>query len=243
VLPSVDVLGLVALETLKVSVPTLFEAARGTVTTQVCNDRLDSWSKHLITHIRMAVEVTGRDNVDASESYVVMSNHQSHLDIPVLFQAVGVPLRMVAKTELFKIPVMSRAMRVAGFVEVDRRDRQRAIESLRAVREQLNQSLSIWIAPEGTRSRTGRLASFKKVGFHMALDLGLRILPVTINGTRNALPADGLHVTRDQRIEVIVGRPIDAPSFGPDRRDELVATVRAAIHENLWPEYQGADPE
>jgi 1-acyl-sn-glycerol-3-phosphate acyltransferase len=222
-------------------VPTLFEAAFGTVTTQVCNDRLDSWSKHLIAHVRMSVDVSGRDNVAPGESYVVMSNHQSHLDIPVLFQSVGVPLRMVAKTELFKIPVMSHAMRVAGFVEVDRRDRQRAIQSLRAVREQLNQSLSIWIAPEGTRSRTGRLGSFKKGGFHMAVDLGLRILPVTINGTRNALPAHGLHVTRDQRIEVIVGAPIDAPSFGADRRADLVASVRAAIEKNLWPEYQGGD--
>jgi 1-acyl-sn-glycerol-3-phosphate acyltransferase len=232
VLPSFDVLSLVAFETLRVSVPTLLEVPFGLVTVDVCNERLDQWSRNIVAHAKIDLRIEGAENIRADESFIVMSNHQSHFDIPVLFQALKVPLRMVAKKELYKIPVMSHAMRVAGFVELDRSNRQAAINQLRRVGSELHQSISLWIAPEGTRSLDGRLAPFKKGGFYLAEDLGLRILPIAINGTRNVLPAHGLRVTRHQKVTVRVTPPVDPRAYGGNR-EEVVRAVRDAINSGL----------
>lgn len=231
--PSVDVLAVVAVETLKVSLPTIVQAATGTLTTEICNERLDAWSRNIVHYLGLRVDVHGRENIVPGEAFVVMSNHQSHFDIPVLFQALRIPLRMVAKTELFKIPFMSGAMRAAGFVEVDRKNRASAITTLSSARERLSHTVSIWIAPEGTRSVTGKLGPFKKGGFHLALTSNMRILPVSIEGTRFALPAHGLNVTKRVAVSVTIGKPIDSQEYGADRMKDLIKAVRAAIEEPL----------
>jgi 1-acyl-sn-glycerol-3-phosphate acyltransferase len=180
--------------------------------------------------------VHGLEHVAAGESYVVMSNHQSHYDIPVVFCALPMlSIRMVAKASLFRVPIWGRALRVSGFVPVDRSRRERAIASLRAARETMQSGISVWIAPEGTRSRTGELGELKHGGFHLALDTGVRILPVTIDGTRDVLPANGYAVRRGVRVRVTVHPPIDPREHGPERRAELVDRVRAAIAGSLSP--------
>lgn len=234
--PSVDVLAKVAVETLKVSLPTIVQAAVGALTTETCNVRLDNWSRNIVAYTGLRLDVRGRENLPNGEAFVVMSNHQSHFDIPVLFQALRIPLRMVAKKELFRIPFMSGAMRAAGFVEVDRKNRRRAITTLKSARERLSDSVSIWIAPEGTRSVTGKLGPFKKGGFHMALDGNMRILPVTVEGTRFALPAHGLTVTKRVPVTVTIAKPIDPQEYGSERMNDLVRAVRVAIEAPLPPE-------
>lgn len=228
-MPSLNVLAQAALETLRISLPTIVDAARGTLTSEVCDERLDSWSKHLLEHARISVETAGREHLVPGEAFVVMSNHQSHYDIPTLFQALRVPLRMVAKKEIFRIPFMAGAMRAAGFVEVDRNNRASAIQTLATAHQRLSGAVSLWIAPEGTRSKTGHVASFKKGGFHLALRGGMRILPVTIDGTRFALPAGGVTVVRGAVAHVTIGAPIDPADYGPARISELVQVVRDAI--------------
>jgi 1-acyl-sn-glycerol-3-phosphate acyltransferase len=120
-------------------------------------------------------------------------------------------------------------MRAAGFVEVDRQNRHRAIASLRRASEALKGGTSIWIAPEGTRSESGRLGSFKQGGFHLAVETGARILPVSIEGSRNVLLARGWTVHTDQRVKVTISPPVDPKDFGNTRRKELTDVVRRAI--------------
>lgn len=231
---SVDVLLFAALETVKISVPTIVDGLRGRVSPRVCDARLDRWSRRLVEQARIRLEVTGREHVVAGESYVVMSNHQSHYDIPIVFQALRIPLRMVAKKELFEIPVMGRAMRYSGFVEVDRGRHARAVRSLASARERLQaDGTSVWIAPEGTRSRTGALGSFKRGGFHLAIDAGLRVLPVSIDGSRRVLPAKGLHVSKGELVRVAVHPPVAASDFGRERVSDFIASVREAIAAGL----------
>ncbi len=158
-----------------------------------------------------------------------MSNHQSLYDIPVLFQTLDLRVRMVAKTELFKVPIWAQAMRASGFVEVDRKNRHRAMESLDNARTALASGTSIWIAPEGTRSDTGELLPFKKGGFHLALGTGARILPVSIDGTREALVARGFRVRNGANVRVTVHPPVNPKEFGRERRAELIAFVRDTI--------------
>ncbi len=229
VAPSLDVLAQAAVETLRISLPTLVDAAQGRLTSQVCDERLDSWSRRLLTQARIQLDVKGREHIVHGEPFVVMSNHQSHYDIPVLFQALHVPLRMVAKKEIFRIPFMAGAMRAAGFVEIDRKNPSSAIQTLRNAHVQLGDAISIWIAPEGTRSKTGRLGRFKKGGFHLALHAGMRILPVTIDGTRFALPAGGTTVTKGAIAHVTIAAPVDPSTYGPAALRELIDDVRTAI--------------
>ncbi len=215
--------------TLQISVPTILEGARGKLTAEVCDERLAWWSKELVSRAEIDLHVTGREHAEQGGTFVVMSNHQSHYDIPVLFQSLPLRLRMVAKSELFKIPIWAQAMRAAGFVELDRSNRDRAIESLDRARKALAAGTSIWIAPEGTRSRDGKLGSFKLGGFHLAVGAGARILPITISGTRQTLPAKGAHVTTGARVQVAVHEPIEPADFGPEVGEPLIEAVRARI--------------
>jgi 1-acyl-sn-glycerol-3-phosphate acyltransferase len=183
----------------------VIQSALGTLTTPVFDARLDSWSRAIVRFAEIDIQVEGLERAPPDESFVVMSNHQSHYDIPVLFQALRPRrLRMVAKSELFRLPIWTGAMRAAGFVEVNRKNRISAMRSLDRAREAIQAGTSIWIAPEGTRSPDGQLGSFKKGGFHMAIGAGARILPVSVNGTRLILPAKGIHVTNGVAVRVVV---------------------------------------
>lgn len=231
---SADVLALAAYETAKICVPTIIDGWLGRVDARKCDRRLDSWSRRLVALARITIDTSGTEHVVPGESFVVMSNHQSHFDIPVVFQALRIPVRMVAKRELFRIPVMGSAMHYSGFVEVDRSRRTRAVRSLSAARERLQRDqTSVWIAPEGTRSVDGTLGSFKRGGFHLALDAGLRILPVAVDGTMNVLRAKDTVVHKGQKVRVAVRPPIDVAAYGRSRTDELVAAVRVSIEAGL----------
>ncbi len=233
-IPSLDVLALAAFETAKISVPTIVDGWRGRVDARVCDRRLDSWSKGILRAARVQIQATGREHIEAGESYVVMSNHQSHFDIPVVFQALQIPVRMVAKRELFGIPVMGPAMRYSGFVEVDRSRHARALRSLEAARERLaRDQTSVWIAPEGTRSLDGQVGKFKRGGFHLAIDAGLRILPVAIDGSLSVHRSGDARVHKDQTVRVAIRPPVDARRFTRDRTDELIQIVRASILSGL----------
>lgn len=239
-MPSLDIMARVALETLRISIPTILDAARGTVSARVCDERLDSWSRRLVVEAGILLQVHGREYIVPGEGYIVMSNHQSHYDIPVLFQALRISMRMVAKQELFRIPFMGGAMRAAGFIELDRSHQRGALETLLTAHGRLPESMSLWIAPEGTRSRTGRLGPFKRGGFRMAMHSSMRILPVTIDGTQRTLPAGHLSVRRGNMARVTISAPVDPARYGPGRMKELIACVRGAIEQHL-PERSHAD--
>jgi 1-acyl-sn-glycerol-3-phosphate acyltransferase len=218
-------------ETLRITLPTLVEAATGHLSQERSDARLEDWSRSVIRFARIELTVVGREHIPENEALVVMSNHQSHYDIPVLYQSLGLRLRMVAKTELFRVPLWGAAMRRVGMIEVDRSNPPAARRSLENARDALRSGTSIWIAPEGTRSRSGLLGEFKKGGFHLAQDVGARILPVTIDGTRRVLPSKGRQVEPDQAVRVTVHPPIPAGSGASI--DELVRQVRGVIESAL----------
>ena len=223
----------VALETLRVSLPTILEEAYTGVSSRSCDDRLQSWSRRLLAVADIRLKVSGRQYLQPGEPYVVMSNHQSHYDIPVLFQALRIPMRMVAKRELFRIPFMGRAMGVAGFVPIDRKHAAKSMEVLLGARAHLGNATSIWIAPEGTRSRSGHLGPFKRGGFYMALKTGMRILPVTIEGTRQVLSPGSLSVRLGQQVRIAINPPIDTAIYGMEQMNQLIHRVRTTIENEM----------
>jgi 1-acyl-sn-glycerol-3-phosphate acyltransferase len=158
--------------------------------------------------------------------YVVMTNHQSLLDIPSVVATWPGRIRMVSKMELSRVPVWGPAMRALGIVFVDRGDRAQSIRALDAAKAQLAAGTSIWMAPEGTRSRDGELGPLKKGGFHLARALGVPIAPAWIEGTARIVSPHSFAVQPGGRVVVSYGAPI--PTEGRDVGD-LVAEVRAAL--------------
>jgi 1-acyl-sn-glycerol-3-phosphate acyltransferase len=199
----------------------------------VCSRRIIAWAEGLVRLARVEIEVSGLEHAATDETFVVMSNHQSLYDIPVLFQALNRPMRMVAKKELFRIPFFGHAMTAAEFVRVDRGNRRQAFEAIDRAKELVESGLDVWIAPEGTRSKDGGLGEFKRGGFHLALGTGARILPVSLAGTRQVMPTSGLRIVKKQGVRVAVSPPIDPNDFGKKRLPELVEAVRTAIAAHL----------
>jgi 1-acyl-sn-glycerol-3-phosphate acyltransferase len=224
-------------ETLGISVPTVLDAILGRVTKETCDARLAAWGKKIVAHARMEVTVVGRENMAEGATYLLMSNHQSHYDIPVLFYVVGANLRMLGKVELFKIPIFGEAAHQAGFIAVDRSNRTQAMKSLQVAKDTIAHGVHVWIAPEGTRSRTGDLLPFKKGGFSLALEAGLPVLPITIQGTKNALHANDIRSVRDAKVRVTISPPLEARDYAAGdlktRRAALMADVRRAIESGL----------
>jgi 1-acyl-sn-glycerol-3-phosphate acyltransferase len=214
-------------KTLAITVPTLVDAARGRLTVDRADRRLTDWSTAILERSQVKLRVDGLEDVPRDRAYIVMSNHQSHLDIPIIFAAWHGSLRMVAKAELFRVPLWGRAMREAGFVSVDRSgDRANAEQAMREAGETIARGVSVWIAPEGTRSLDGRIAKFKKGGFLLAQTTGALIVPLSIDGSRNILPKHEKVIQTGVPVRLTFGRPIQAKGRP---LDELKAEVRAAI--------------
>jgi 1-acyl-sn-glycerol-3-phosphate acyltransferase len=223
-------------ETLAISVPTVVDLARGRLTKQSSDRRLDRWAHNIVEHAGIVLEVRGREHLLPGETYLVMSNHQSLYDVPVLFCAIGPNLRMITKKELFQVPIFGNALAAGGFIKIDRSNRHAAIRSLDEARALLASGTHVWIAPEGTRSRTGQLLPLKKGAFYLAFEAGLPILPVTVSGTREALPAKGLRSRAGAQVRVTLHPHIDPRPYsarGKAGRDELMAEVRRLLESAL----------
>jgi 1-acyl-sn-glycerol-3-phosphate acyltransferase len=219
--------------TLAISVPTIVEAVRGRVTVEGCDARLRKWATGLLDHAEVSRKIVNAERATTGETFIVMSNHKSLYDVPLLIESFPHTLRMVTKSELFRVPIWGQAMREAGFVEIDRKNSARAKEQLEVAKQRLAAGVNVWIAPEGTRSRSGELGPFKSGGFRLAIATGFRILPVAIRGTEKILRADGVLVNRGASVELEYGAPIDPAPFGNARRAELVSVVRDAIQAML----------
>jgi len=222
-------------EIARVAAPTFAESFVGGVTREKCDHRLRDWAHRVVDRARIRIEVTGRDKVPTDCAFVFMSNHQSHLDVPVLYSTIPArSLRMIGKTELFQVPIWGRAMRASGMIEINRQSRTQAIESLGRAAEAIADGVSIWIAPEGTRSRTGELGELKKGGFHLAQATGAPIVPIAINGTIHILPPQTAKMAYDVPVTVEFGQPIPVenrpiPQLMDEVREFLAARVERQV--------------
>lgn len=173
--------------------------------------------------------VSGRENLKENQTYVFMSNHESWMDIPAMFGAAPPSLRMISKAGLMKMPIFGPAMEKAGFIAIDRQNRSKAIKQLEIAKERLLSGISIWIAPEGTRTRNGSIGEFKKGGFYLARELEKPIVPVFIEGARQVMQADSMMVSPNRSITVHFCPPISTQGFDKSHTKDLINLVRDAI--------------
>jgi 1-acyl-sn-glycerol-3-phosphate acyltransferase len=174
------------------------------------------------------IVLEGREHLADVRNTVVISNHESHLDAPVLFEALGADLKAVVKKEIFAWPFLGPVLRRAGFVAVNRRDRIQSGQALSRAAESLRAGTCMLVFAEGTRSRTGELLPFKKGGFVIGIEARSRILPVAVHGGRALMPAEGMRI-RAGDVHVRVLDPIETAGYSYSDRDRLAGEVRARI--------------
>jgi 1-acyl-sn-glycerol-3-phosphate acyltransferase len=174
----------------------------------------------------VGVAMEGREKLDPSRCYIFMCNHVSNLDPPIVVPVLPGRTSILVKKELFRVPILGWAMRMASLVPVDRSDRESAIASIGKAAEVMKAGLHMTIYPEGTRSIDGRLLPFKKGPFHLALDSGVPIVPVTVVGTLTMMPKGGIRI-HPATARVIFHEPIESSQFKD--RDALMEAVRASI--------------
>ena len=170
------------------------------------------------TGLRLAgvrLEVKGVERLAPGQAYVFVANHISVLDIFTHFYGLPVPVRFLAKKELFRIPILAQGLRAIGTVEVDRKGGPTALDRVNAqARKAIARGHSLIVYAEGTRSRDGELQRFKSGAFVIAAATGLEVVPTTIHGTRQVMKADSLWV-KGGKVTLVIDEPIS--SAGLDR--------------------------
>jgi 1-acyl-sn-glycerol-3-phosphate acyltransferase len=226
-LDSLRVLGAMA----RISAPSILEMTRGELSRAAIDERARWFGRRVVELLDIQLDARGAELVAPGRAYVYMSNHQSHLDIPLLYATLPSPtVRMLAKKELFRIPFWGRGLRAAEFVEVDRANHERARRSIDQAAGLIRDGVSIYLAPEGTRSRDGRIGALKKGGFHLALGTGAPIVPVAVSGTLDILPRGSRVMHTGRPVRVRIGAPIpvagrDLEGLMREVREFLVANV------------------
>lgn len=187
------------------------------------------WVSWILGTCGIRVEAEGAGDLVAQQPVVIMSNHQSHFDIPALVATLPISWRFVAKRELTWLPFFGWALVMGGHVIIDRSRQRRAIASLERAAARVRAGTNVIIFPEGTRSRDGALGAFKSGGFHLARRAGVPIVPASISGSREIHRRGSLAV-HGGTIRVRYGAPV--PTAGRELR-ELEEAVRSAIEAGL----------
>ena len=178
------------------------------------------------------LNVVGQDELPVDQHFIYMMNHASNLDVPAVFLVLTGEVRALGKKELFALPVLATAMKMGGFIPIDRSNRESAIQSMRGAAEIAREGASFLLAPEGTRSRDGQLLPFKKGGFYLAIDSGVPVVPITVRGAFELMPP-GTFAIRPGTIEIFFHHPIPTSSLTHKDRGRLVGVVRERIASRL----------
>ncbi len=192
------------------------------------SDKMYRWAQKLLGLIKVRVNVTGKENwiENPDRPVIVMCNHSSLYDIPISAVALKTNLRMLAKKELFKIPIFSTALKRGEFVSIDRHNREQSLKDLKTAKEKMLDGIILWVAPEGTRSTDGKLAAFKRGGFHIAIETNALIVPIVVKDIHKVQAGKEMALYLDQDIEVEICEPVDAREYTIETRRVLINLVR-----------------
>ena len=186
------------------------------------------WSWLILKTSGVRVQVEGLGNVNPHETTIFCINHQSAMDIPVLFVHLPVQFRFVAKRSLFRLPFLGWHLTRSGHIAVDRERPREARKSMEEAAKKIREGKSVVLFPEGRRSRDGRMGPFKGGSFYLAILSGVPIVPVTLNGTRHVLKPDTYHV-RPGKVDMIVHPPVPTRDLKVENVEDLSNRVRNQI--------------
>ncbi len=186
------------------------------------------WSPVVLRLLQARLSVKNIERIDPTENYLIVANHSSFIDIPVLFKTLPFYTYFVAKKELRKVPLLGWYIKAYGMIFIDRSDRKKAQASISHAANLVANGKHVIIFPEGTKSKDGMIAPFKKGGFHLAEQAKVAILPIKIEGAGNVWPNKKSLKLKRGHITIKIGTPI--------KHEELMHTEigeRAVILHNL----------
>jgi 1-acyl-sn-glycerol-3-phosphate acyltransferase len=186
------------------------------------------WAPLLFLGAGARLRVEGTERVDWSRPQVLVANHASMIDIPALFRAVPVPLRFVLKREIARVPFVGWYARLMGMAFIDRGNARDAKRKLAEAAERLRGAATFAAFPEGTRSKDGTIGPFKGGALQLAIEAGVPVLPVAIEGAGRVLPPTGFSV-RPGVIVIRFGEPIETRGMTPQDRNALAQRAREAV--------------
>lgn len=178
------------------------------------------------------ITITGNISIDDRNPYVIVCNHQSLADIPLICNLPW-EMKWVAKEGLFKIPIAGWMMRMAGDIPVVRRAKNQKEMIFSKAEYYLNNRCSVIFFPEGTRSRNGKLRRFTPGCFELAIEQNVPILPLAIEGTQNTLPRDSWKFGKAENIRLEVLEPVNTEELNEDDTGKLVHKVRTLIGDRI----------
>ena len=195
-------------------------------------DRLShDWAQEELKAVNLSFSVFNPYEINLEDddgSYILMSNHCSHYDIPLMFGVFPYSsIRMITKKELFQVPIWGGALQASEFISVDRKNPRQAIKDLSYAKEKMESGIIPWIAPEGTRSLTGELGPFKQGGFVLADKTKATIVPIGILGTAKVLPPKTCNFSINEHVYVYIGKSIEASQYS--NKTQLMKDVESSI--------------
>ncbi len=196
------------------------------------------WIHHWASAVRfitgMKISIEGNEHLRTDKPCVLISNHQSLMDIIVLFSISSMNLRMILKKELLYLPIFGWALWWTRFISIDRSSRRKSIQSINKGARKIKKGTSVLLFPEGTRSDDGELQPFQAGSFIMAIKSQVPIIPITISGTINVVHKNTpLKFNYNKEVKVIISPPIDTSNYKLDERDQLKEKVEGIIKENF----------
>lgn len=186
-----------------------------------------AWSWLILKTTRVNVRVDGLERLTPGTTYIFVANHQSHYDTPVIFSSLPYQLRIIAKESLGHVPFLGWHLRRTGHMLVDRRRPERS-KIFEWASRLTSSGLSLIVFPEGTRSRDGRVARFKGGGFHLAIEAGLPVVPLSVIGSRHVM-LKGRLATYPGDVKLVVHEPIDTRGLAGTDPKEFGERVRRVI--------------
>jgi 1-acyl-sn-glycerol-3-phosphate acyltransferase len=179
-----------------------------------------------------SIRIEGRENAIKGKTYIIISNHQSLLDI-LLLNCLRYRYKWISKIELTKVPVIGWYLKMADYIVINRGNEESKIEMLEKSYTFLKKGISIMIFPEGTRSLDNEIGFFKRGAFQLALQANLPLLPVLIDGTGGILPKHGLIFGSGHEIRIKVLDPVYPDSFGTDNPENLALKLSSLMTSEL----------
>ena len=190
------------------------------------------WAKLFCWLTLVRVTVRGRENINRKTSYVFVANHQGAYDIFAIYGFLGHNFKWMMKKGLERIPLVGYACRKAGHIFVDNSSQAAVRRTMQDAESRLKDGMSVVVFPEGSRTLDGKMHTFKRGAYQLAMEFSLPVVPITIDGAYEVLPRRGAKLPRPGHIILTIHEPIHAPAEGHDLHS-LMDRSYNAIHSAL----------
>lgn len=191
------------------------------------------WSRLFFWLFFMNMEVEGEENIVPGQSYVFVANHNSFFDCFAVYGWLPVVFKWIMKAELRKIPFVGTACKVAGHIFIERGATKQALRSLEEAKSRLHDGICVVIFPEGTRSKTGEVARFKRGAFQIASDLDLPVVPLSITGLHEVMAKGRITVTPCVKVKMKIGKPLDLKTYGENNLNAAIEDIRQIVIDGI----------